>query len=858
MTEQCRSAGVLLHVTSLPSRYGCGSFGEEAKRFIDYLKKAGFRYWEILPYNIPDEFASPYSAQSSFFGNPLCIDLETLKNERLISESDLKKEVVNSKGNKYDLIKLQSKRLKFLRSVWNKIEDSSNETAEILKDKIKQYLSANANEEKSCKFFALKQLNKNTDWQNWTVTEDQAEADPKWKTKYESSFRFYAFLSYEFDKQWNELKTYANKNFVKIIGDVPIYVNLQSADVYYNRECFRLGENGYPTYVSGIPKCEEDKKGQKWGHPLYNVDFLRKDDFNFIANRFKNARKRFDIIRIDHFKAFSAYGVIAANETPNGKGEIKGSWADGLGKDCLQKITDEVGEEHLIAEDVGAENDDKIQDWLREFRIPGMKIIQTDSDIDGYGDSIAYTGTHDNNTLIGYLNSVDDKICKDIAKKNGKLYINKESLATSLIEKLFASRARIVIIPAQDLLLQDSSARMNTPGTMEKSNWMYALTYENMARLDDGAEKISNMLATNTHNKIKILKNDNVSIRDFFGEIIITYHKDDEQKCADLLAMLDAQGCRYYKNEINESIITNSEYEDNLDKRLERCSRMILVLSEKLFENAAVTRLIWYQIGYVLPYGNRLLTFYLEKIGNYDLAKSPIGTLNLQEIVISDENKAKNDYIKKVMENLVSSTVREKYFDDSSTNDYAAQKIHYKHVSLQLEIDLQSFQQTGNDYYYKNPFEFLEKIDVSCYLLAFSLDDVNVINCNYSDELKPDRHTNYLTNNGIISKKYRQNNSENKHCFVFDFLVPVHHPLGSIVKPYFVWQDKGSFDRFKNLIYSALYPYEILQRDIFVDETTKHIYFSFDFPQHEKSKELDKVKREDYKIGKIADVFYPQ
>mgnify|MGYP004647868059 CR=1 FL=1 len=853
MTEQNRSAGVLLHITSLPSAYGCGSLGEEAKKFIDYLRSAGFRYWQILPFNVPDEVASPYSAESSYLGNPLCIDLETLKRDGLISAAELSRQAVPGNGNRYKLRELRAVRMAFLRSVWARLEKSADEAAEKLKAEIAAYLSANEDVAKSCAFFALKNLNGNADWQQWEISERDLQEDAEQNAAYRSDVAFYAFLAYEFEKQWAEIKAYANSNFVRIIGDVPIYVNLQSADVYYNRESFQLDEAGYPTHVSGIP-AGKGEKGQKWCHPLYNVPYLRRENYRFVVHRFAHYLNQFDLIRIDHFKAFSAYGSI-----PAGGSAEEGVWVeDSLGEECLQSILDAVGQNRLIAEDVGAEEDRNIQEWLRTYRIPGMKIVQFDADIDRYGDSIAYTGTHDNDTMLGYLNRLDETACKEIAGRNHIDYTDRKRLAVRLMEKLFASRARIVILPVQDLLLQDTSARMNTPGMVEDTTWMYALTGTDLERLKENAEQVKKLLAESTHNRIRILQNEKVSVQDYFGEVIVTYHRKDEARCKPLFDRLEENGCRYYKNAIDEVTIRNSEYEDRLDERLSRCSRLILVFSNSLFANATIMRLVWYQVGHVLPKGTgRVLTFCLDKPRRDVLTGSPIGTLNLESVDKFDVNTITSDHV-------VASTVCEKYFEDASVNDYAVQKINYRRISLQAEITAEEFRTAAegeNSIYAESPQELLQGVDVGCYLLRFSFEGINVRNVNYADEMQVDYHTDYLTDNGVISKRcYKISAKEGeKYCFVFDFLVPVHHPLGSVVKPYFVWK-KGekSFRYFQKLLYTALPPYEILQRDLVVEESSQRIYFSLDFALHEITKELTPEEQKQWKLGKVVDLFYPQ
>ena len=440
-----RSAGVLLHITSLYNKYGCGSLGDEAYNFLDTIKKMGFKYWQILPFNIPDEYNCPYDSSSSVFGNPLLIDIEYLQEDGLLTKKDLEeyKEIFDEEHHEL----FYEKRMQLLRKAFLNVKE---------KDKKKHSKFVNSDEQykNAVLFFGLLDANKGKRWQDWEVKEPV-------------NTEFYNFLIYTFYKQWNKLKKYAEKLDVKIIGDVPIYVNLNSSDVYFNKDAFLL-KDGYPEFVSGVPGDQSCEYGQKWGHPVYNIEELKRTNYKFLVDRFVFFSKMFDFIRIDHFRAFSEFYKIPKDLDPK-----DGHWVKGVGAPFLKALQEKLGRNTLIAEDLGGWKGGT-QELLEEFSIPGMDIVEFHPNISAYKENrVAYTGTHDNNTLVGHIDSLKDKkaYLDAVGVKEG----SSKDIAKETIKKLLDASSYLVILPVQDILLQDESRRMNNPGTVG-DNWYYQMT----------------------------------------------------------------------------------------------------------------------------------------------------------------------------------------------------------------------------------------------------------------------------------------------------------------------------------------------------------------------------------------------
>lgn len=447
-----------MHISSLNGKYGCGTFGTAAKLFIDFLKKCDYKIWQILPLSPVDECGSPYKSVSAFAGNPYFIDPEALFEMGLVNESDLE---ACKAGNPYgiDFEFLKRTRLPLLKTAF------SNADADILSE---------------CEKFS----EENSYWLDG-YARFMAEKD-------ENQERFHKFVQYLFDKQWNEIKNYANKNGISVIGDMPLYISSDSSDFAENKNIFMTDENGRLSRVAGVPPDYFSKEGQLWGNPLYDWEKMKENGYEWWMMRIKRCLELYDAVRIDHFRGLSAFYSIPSNA----ENALNGEWVDGPKKDFFDCINKRFPNAKIIAEDLGT-LDQGVTDLLEYSRLYGMRVFQFGFDgnkenrhlTENYiKNSIAYTGTHDNNTLLGWIWEMDDstrRLALDYLDfsgdwgKGGK----DNTICKSIIEKVWMSEADIAIVPIQDLLGFGSDTRMNTPGTV-KNNWQYRITAENLDEID--------------------------------------------------------------------------------------------------------------------------------------------------------------------------------------------------------------------------------------------------------------------------------------------------------------------------------------------------------------------------------------
>ena len=463
-----RQSGVLMHVSSLHGEYSIGSFGKEAREFVDFLADSGFTYWQVLPFCMADECNSPYKSYSAFGGNPFFIDLPTLCERGLLTADEL--EGARQKTPylcEYD--RLAKERCALLRKAAGRAIVSEGE-------KITQFLAAYPELEDAARFLALREANGGEPWQKWTVEEPD-----------ESELFFWRFVQYEFLNQWLSVKKYANGKGVKIIGDIPIYVALDSADVWANRGEFQLDADGAPTAVAGCPPDYFSEDGQLWGNPLYNWKEMKKNGYAWWARRIEYMLTLFDGVRIDHFRGIESYWSIPAKAAT----AKAGKWVKGPGRALVDKLRAAADGKLLIAEDLG-DITPEVVSLLKYSRFPGMRVFQfaflgdrsTPHLPHNYIENcVAYTGTHDNNTLLGYIWETDSETRRQIFE-----YCNCESDNWSrgcemIIKTMMASHASKVIFPIQDILVYGADTRMNTPGT-SNNNWQYRLTGEQLASLD--------------------------------------------------------------------------------------------------------------------------------------------------------------------------------------------------------------------------------------------------------------------------------------------------------------------------------------------------------------------------------------
>ncbi len=460
-----RKSGILMHISSLFGDYSIGSFGKEAKYFIDFLSDCGFSYWQVLPFNMVDDHNSPYKSYSSFSGNPYFVDLEILFEKEFLTKEELE----NAKQGtpwlcEYD--RLSNERFQLLYKASKRISD---------KKAINKFIKANPYIASFCEFMALKNANDNKEWLEWSCK------------KYDKDILFaWQFIEYEFFTQWYEIKKYANDKGIKIIGDIPIYVSHDSSDVWSSTSQFRLGKDGRPTHVAGVPPDYFCEDGQFWGNPLYNWKEMKKDGYKWWCDRIKHMSLLFDGVRIDHFRGIESYWEIPAKA----KTAKEGKWVKGPGMALINAIKGAAGETMIIAEDLG-DITPAVEKLVKDSGFPGMKVFQfgflSDSESthmphNYIENCIAYTGTHDNNTLLGYLWELNDNDRERMLSYCGHTGDWKDG-CSSIIRTMLSSHASTVIMPIQDILGFGADTRINTPGKAE-GNWAYRVTKEQIDSID--------------------------------------------------------------------------------------------------------------------------------------------------------------------------------------------------------------------------------------------------------------------------------------------------------------------------------------------------------------------------------------
>lgn len=464
-----RSSGILLHITSLPSRFGIGDLGKSARNFIDFLKKSSQKYWQILPLGPTGFGDSPYQTFSAFAGNPLLIDPIQLIENGLLSNDDISESL--SFPNDYVDYGVV---IKYKDTLFRKAFSNFNMGHEIQKfsQKMSYWLDDYA------LFMAIKQHNSGAPWNIWlpSIKRHLPAAIEHYKKKLSYDINYYKFLQFIFFKQWKQLKEYANKQGIEIIGDIPIFVALDSADAWSKYHIFQLDQEHNPIAVAGVPPDFFSETGQLWGNPLYNWDNLKEMQYRWWIERFKINHQLYDIIRIDHFRGFSGYWSVPIKE----KTAKNGKWESAPGIDFFESINNQMGDLPIIAEDLGIITNDVVE--LRDkFNFPGMKILQFAF---GSGDDnaflphnypencVVYTGTHDNATTEGWFKSAAKNEINHLLS-----YLEKEDspISWQLIQLAWKSKAALAIAPLQDLLGLDDKARMNTP-SIAGGNWQWRFT----------------------------------------------------------------------------------------------------------------------------------------------------------------------------------------------------------------------------------------------------------------------------------------------------------------------------------------------------------------------------------------------
>lgn len=461
-----RASGVLMHVSSLWGDYSGGSFGKEARLFIDFLSASGFSYWQVLPFCYPDECNSPYKSFGAFSGNPYFIDLETLFEKGLITKNELESAVQNTPYLcEFDRLKVE--RVELLKKASLRFKDL---------DKLSQFFAKNDELDKFCLFMALKEANGGASHVDWST-----------KNYDKTTYFAWQFIEYEFFNQWYELRSYAKQKGVKIIGDMPIYVDYDSSDLYFNPTEFQLDKSNRPTMVAGVPPDYFCADGQLWGNPLYNWAEMKKNGYKWWLKRIDFYSRNFDAVRIDHFRGLESYFAIKSNE----KTARNGKWKKGPGLSFVKTLKNHSNGMQIIAEDLG-EITDEVRKLVKNSSLPGMRVLQfgflggsnsTHLPHNYENLTVAYTGTHDNNTLLGYVWELDENSRNRLLDYFGIPKEKWNECYDEIIRAMLASTAGLVIFPIQDLLKYGSDTRINTPG-VAKNNWAFRLTPNALDKID--------------------------------------------------------------------------------------------------------------------------------------------------------------------------------------------------------------------------------------------------------------------------------------------------------------------------------------------------------------------------------------
>lgn len=469
-----RSSGILLHITSLPSEFGIGDLGEGSFRFVDFLQASGQSIWQVLPLSPPAYGDSPYSSYSAFAGNPMIISPNGLARDGLLSTTEL---CISNKcsSDKVDYACARNQKLPLLEKAYANFRKSTDLA---LDDKYRFFCKENEFWlEDYARFTALAEQFGTANWSQWD--KDVANREPAalkaWDEKLAVEIDFVKFLQFTFSSQWSILKSYANSHGVQIFGDMPIFVAYESSDVWANQDLFFLDEDGRQTVVAGVPPDYFSETGQRWGNPLYRWDRIAETNYEWWTNRFRAAFENFDLMRIDHFRGFESYWEVQA-DCPTA---IDGKWQPGPGAAPFLAAQLELGELPIIAEDLGMITDE-VHALRDQLDFPGMRVFQFgfDDEKDPYhrpegypAHSAAYTGTHDNDTIMGWYaarrQQRDDDVLLDrvVAPETPEAHLE-------MIRAVFGSESEIAIVPMQDALGLGSAARMNTPGEPD-GNWTW-------------------------------------------------------------------------------------------------------------------------------------------------------------------------------------------------------------------------------------------------------------------------------------------------------------------------------------------------------------------------------------------------
>ena len=473
-----RSSGVLMHITSLPGQFGIGTFGKSAYEFIDFLEETKQTYWQILPLTTTSYGDSPYQSFSAVAGNLNLIDFSLLKEDGLLEESDYANVNFGENPEKVDYALLFETR----RPILEKAVANTSKNSEVLAE-IEKFEAENSSWLADyAEYMAIKESFGYKSFIHWDedIKKGEETAREKYRTELQDSIRYYTVTQYFFFKQWLALKEYANEKGIKIIGDMPIYVSADSVEMWTMPELFKVDANNEPLYVAGCPADDFSPTGQLWGNPIYDWEKHKEQGFSWWIYRVQESFKIYDVLRIDHFKGFSDFWQI----DKDAENAVNGTWEAGPGIELFQKIKEQLGDLPIVAENLGF-IDAKAEKLLDDSGYPGMKILQFafpgEDNLDRphhyTQNSVAYTGTHDNDVVNGWYEKLSESE-KELVSE----YLNRrddETITEAMIRGIYSSVSDYAIVTMQDLLDKDATSRMNVPSTVG-GNWEWRMLVEDL------------------------------------------------------------------------------------------------------------------------------------------------------------------------------------------------------------------------------------------------------------------------------------------------------------------------------------------------------------------------------------------
>ncbi|BBF43959.1 4-alpha-glucanotransferase [Lachnospiraceae bacterium KM106-2] len=469
-----RNAGILMSISALPSNYGVGDFGKSSYEFVDMISEANMNIWQLLPLNPLGYGNSPYQPYSSYAGDELYISLDRLVEDGLLSKELLKTEEVRSyvaemkRAKQVDYPRVREFKNHLLKEAFKNFKPTKDYDKFVANEWVHVYGV----------FIALKKQNDLVCWNEWPQEQKDWIKDKKYDISHlEEEIQYNMFLQYEFYKQWMELKHYANRKGIKIMGDMPFYVGIDSQDVWENQDSFLLDKEGRPTYIAGVPPDYFSETGQRWGNPIYDWDYLKKTNYDFWIKRLDYSNQLYDIIRIDHFRAFDTYWKIPST-CPTA---IEGDWIEAPGYELFDTLYEKIPKIKIVVEDLG-DLRDEVGELRDHYKFKGMKVLQftfdpkeTNNNFPDRANMIVYTGTHDNQTIRGWYRSQKVSLQRSIRRKLKEDGYTHKDVSWNFIEMAYNSVANMAIVPMQDFLNLDDSGRINVPGTLGSPNWEWKL-----------------------------------------------------------------------------------------------------------------------------------------------------------------------------------------------------------------------------------------------------------------------------------------------------------------------------------------------------------------------------------------------